>query len=413
MSIYDTEKGIVYRAKVKNFMDKYIYPIEHEVEKYSHSNPSEVYPQFEELKSKAKAEGLWNFFMPINYGDYSAGLTNVEYAGLAEEMGKVLWSSEIFNCNAPDTGNMEVFAKYGSDDQKEKYLNPLLSGEIRSAFLMTEPEVASSDARNIQTSIVRDGDDYVINGRKWWSTNVLHPNCKVYIVMGKTDPKASTFRQQSMIVIPAGTAGVTIVRKLPAMHTYDHPGCHCEVLLENVRVPIDNLILGEGRGFEIAQGRLGPGRIHHAMRLIGMSQRSLDYMCKRANERYAFGKKFSEMGAIRQTIAKAYCEIQKARHLTLATAYAIDNEGAKSAKDLIATLKISVIPLATRIIDDAMQVFGGMGVSNDIPLAMMYAHARAMRLADGPEEVHANQLGRNLLKYALDRPDIDTKYFYT
>ncbi len=411
MSIYETKKGQEYKARVKNFMDKYIYPIEHEVEVFSRTNPSELHPQIEVLKAKAKAEGLWNLFMPVNYGEYSAGLTNVEYAVLAEEMGKILWASEIFNCNAPDTGNMEVFAKYGSDEHKEKYLNPLLNGEIRSAFLMTEPDVASSDARNIQTSIVRDGDEYVINGRKWWSSNVRHPNCQVYIVMGKTDPDASSYQQQSMIVLPAGTPGVTVGRKLATLNAFDNPGCHCEMHLDNVRVPAANLILGEGRGFEIAQGRLGPGRIHHAMRLIGVAQRALDYMCKRANERNAFGKQFSEMGVIRQLVAKSYCEIQKARQLTLMTAYTIDQEGAKAAKDLISALKISVIPLGSKIVDDAMQVFGGMGISNDIPLATMYTHARAMRYADGPEEVHAHQLGRNLLKRALTRPDIDTQYF--
>ena len=412
MSIYHTEKAIAYKEKLVNFMDNYIYPIEKEVEEFAQTNPTELHPQIAVLKEKAKAEGLWNLFMPINYGKYSGGLTNVEYAILAEEMGKVLWASEVFNCNAPDTGNMEVFAKYGSEEHKEKYLNPLLNGYIRSCFLMTEPEVASSDARNVQTSIVRDGDEYVINGRKWWITNIMHPNCKVYIVMGKTDPTASTYTQQSMVIVPAGTPGVRIGRKLPTLHTYDNPGCHCEVFLENVRVPAENLILGEGRGFEIAQGRLGPGRIHHAMRHIGMAQRAFDYMCKRANERNAFGKQFSEMGAIRQLVAKTYCDIQKARQLTLLTAYTIDKEGAKGAKDLIATLKISVIPLVNKIIDDAMQVFGAKGISNDTPLAGMYALSRGMRYADGPEEVHAHQLGRNLLKRAATRPDTDTKYFH-
>lgn len=413
MNFDNTEKGKLYKERVIRFMDEHIYPIEKDVEEFALTNPTELHPQIEVLKEKAKAEGLWNLFMPLNYGEYSGGLTNVEYAPLAEEMGKVLWASEVFNCNAPDTGNMEVFAKYGSDEHKEKYLQPLLDGKIRSCFLMTEPDVASSDARNVQTSIVRDGDDYVINGRKWWITNILHPNCKVYIIMGKTDPEASTYHQQSMVIVPAGTPGVEIGRKLPTLHAYDNPGCHCEVRLNNVRVPAENLILGEGRGFEIAQGRLGPGRIHHAMRLIGMCQRAFDYMCKRANERNAFGKQFSEMGAIRQLVAKTYCDIQKARQLTLLTAYTIDQQGVKGSKDLIATLKISVIPLATKIIDDAMQVFGGKGVSNDIPLASMYAHARAMRFADGPEEVHAHQLGRNLLKRAIDRKDIDIQYFHT
>jgi len=412
MSIYHTEKSLAYKKRLMHFMETEIYPREKEVANFSVTNPTELHPQIEILKEKAKAEGLWNLFMPVDYGKYSGGLTNVEYAILAEEMGKVRWASEVFNCDAPDTGNMEVFAKYGSEEHKEKYLLPLLDGKIRSCFLMTEPDVASSDARNVQTSIVRDGEDYVINGKKWWITNILHPNCEVLIVMGKTDPTASTYHQQSMVIVPRNHPGVEIIRDLPLLDHYDRPGGHCEVHLNNVRVPKENLILGEGRGFEIAQGRLGPGRIHHAMRLIGVAQRAFDYMCKRANERTAFGKRFSEMGALRQTVAKTYCEIQKARQLTLLTAYTIDKEGAKGAKDLIATLKISVIPLASKVIDDAMQVFGGKGMSNDIPLAGMYANSRAMRFADGPEEVHANQLGRNLLKRAATRDDTDTKYFH-
>ena len=412
MSIYHTEKSIAYRKRLMHFMDTKIYPIEKAVADFAETNPTELHPQIEILKEQAKAEGLWNLFLPIEYGKYSGGLTNVEYAILAEQMGKVGLASEIFNCSAPDTGNMEVFAKYGSEEQKEKYLMPLLNGKIRSAFVMTEPDVASSDARNVQTSIVRDGEDYVINGKKWWISNILHPNCEILIVMGKTDTTASTYHQQSMIVVPRNHPGVEIIRDLPVMHMHSRPGGHCEVHFNNVRVPKENLILGEGKGFEIAQGRLGPGRIHHAMRLIGVAQRAFDYMCKRANERTAFGKKFSEMGALRQTVAKTYCEIEKARQLTLMTAHTIDKEGAKGAKDLIATLKISVIPMASKVIDDAMQVFGGKGMSNDIPLAEMYGHSRAMRFADGPEEVHANQLGRNLLKRAATREDIDTKYFH-
>ena len=406
-----SEKAKTYKEKLIQFMDEHIYPIEHEVEAFYASNPGKLHPTIEALKAKAREAGLWNLFLPLEYEKYTGGLTNVEYAVLAEEMGKVGWASEIFNCNAPDTGNMEVFAKFGSEAQKKTYLEPLLAGEIRSAFLMTEPDVASSDARNIQTSIVRDGDEYVINGRKWWSSNVRHPNCAVYIVMGKTDPDAPSYTQQSMAIVPANTPGFEIVRDLSAMGLHDYPGAHCEVRLTNVRVPAENIILGEGRGFEIAQGRLGPGRIHHAMRSIGAAQRAFDYMCKRANEREAFGKPYHEMGSIREKTARLFCEIQKCRLLTLQTADMIDKAGAKGAKDLIAAIKISVIPAASSIIDECMQVFGGKGMSTDIPLAAMYAHWRAMRIADGPEEVHMYQLGRNLLKKARARKEVDVQYF--
>ena len=407
-----SEKAIDYKEKVIRFMEEHIYPIENEVNEFHDKNPGKLHPSWGALKEKAKVAGLWNLFLPLKYGKYSGGLTNVEYAVLAEEMGKVGWASEIFNCNAPDTGNMEVFAHFGSDAQKEKYLEPMLAGKIRSAFLMTEPDVASSDARNVQTSIVRDGDEYVVNGRKWWITNARHPECAVFIVMGKTDPTASTYTQQSMVTVPVGHPGVEIVRDLKAMNDYDYPGAHCEIKLTNVRVPLENIIVGEGKGFEIAQGRLGPGRIHHAMRSVGAAQRAFDYMCKRANERTAFGKPYHEMGSIREKTAKLYCEIQKCRLLTLLTADKIDKVGAKGAKDLIAAIKISVIPTASKVIDDCMQVFGGKGVSTDIPLAAMYGHWRAMRLADGPEEVHMYQLGRNLLKAARGRDDFDTQYFY-
>ncbi len=406
-----SDKAKDYRAKVIQFMDEHLYPIEQELEKFYAPNPGQLHPAIEPLKAKAKAAGLWNLFLPLEYEKYTGGLTNVEYAVLAEEMGKIMWASEIFNCNAPDTGNMEVLAKYGSAVQKKQYLEPMLDGKIRSAFLMTEPEVASSDARNIQTSIVRDGDSYVINGTKWWSSNVRHPNCAFYIVMGKTDPDASSYTQQSMVIVPVGTAGVKIVRDLSAMHQHDYPSGHCEVKLSDVKVPVENLILGEGRGFEIAQGRLGPGRIHHAMRSIGAAQRAFDYMCRRANERVAFGKPLHELGSIREKTAKLFCEIQKCRLLKLKTADMIDKHGAKGAKDLIATIKISVIPSAAQIIDECMQVFGGKGLSSDLPLASMYSHWRAMRIADGPEEVHAYQLGRNLLKAARERKQDDIKYF--
>ena len=406
-----SEKAKFYKQKLIQFMDEHIYPIEHEVNQFYEKYTGQMHPSSELLKVKAQEAGLWNLFLPLEYKTYTGGLTNVEYAILAEEMGKVGWASEIFNCNAPDTGNMEVFAKFGSEEQKKKYLEPLLAGKIRSAFLMTEPEVSSSDARNIQTSIIQEGDEYVINGRKWWSSNVRHPNCAFYIVMGKTDPEASPYTQQSMVIVPADAEGFEIIRDLTAMNHYDYPGAHCEVKLTNVKVPLENIILGEGRGFEIAQGRLGPGRIHHAMRSIGAAQRAFDYMCKRANERTAFGKAYHEMGSIREKTAHLFCEIQKCRLLTLLTADRIDKAGAKAAKDLIAAIKISVIPTASKVIDACMQVFGGKGVSGDIPLANMYGHWRAMRIADGPEEVHAYQLGRNLLKNAKDRKTTDTTYF--
>ena len=406
-----SEKAKKYKQEVVQFMDDHLYPIEHEVELFYQNNPQKLHPSIEPLKKKAKEAGLWNLFLPLEYKKYTGGLSNVEYAVLAEEMGKIMWASEVFNCNAPDTGNMEVFAKYGSDAQKKEYLDPLLAGKIRSAFLMTEPDVASSDARNIETSIVREGDSYIVNGRKWWSSNVRHPNCSFYIVMGKTDPEASSYTQQSMVIIPAQSPGVEVVRDLSAMGQFDYPSAHCEVKLTNVKVPVENIILGEGRGFEIAQGRLGPGRIHHAMRSIGAAQRAYDYLCKRVNQRIAFGKPFHEMGSIREKTAQLFCEIQKCRLLTLKTADMVDKYGAKGAKDYIASLKISVIPQASRIIDECMQVFGGKGMSTDIPLAGMYSHWRAMRIADGPEEVHAYQLGRNLLKKARDRKETDIQYF--
>ena len=298
---------------------------------------------------------------------------------------------------------MEVLAKYGTDNQKEKWLNPLMNGEIRSAFLMTEPDVASSDATNIETSIVKDGDEYVINGRKWWSSGGMNPNTKIYILMGKTDPSASRYVQQSMILVPAGTAGVTVVRPLRVFGYLDSPEGHAEIELKNVRVPLENMILGEGRGFEVAQGRLGPGRVHHCMRLIGAAQRSLDLMCKRVDERETFGKKLKAYSSIRQDIAKSACEIEQAKLLTLSTADKIDQFGAKNATNLIAMIKIVVPQMACNVVDRAIQAFGGMGVSQDTPLASFYVYARAIRLADGPDEVHMYQLGRNLIKEQLEK----------
>ncbi len=387
------------QAKLGQFMDDHIYPVEHEYAEWvgDQNNLWQVWPGMDALKKKAKKAGLWNLFLPGDYGDFSPGLSNLEYAPLAEMMGRVLWSSEVFNCSAPDTGNMEVLAKYGTKAQQDKYLTPLMNGEIRSAFLMTEPDVASSDATNIETSIVADGDEYVINGRKWWSSGAMDPRCNVMIVMGKTDKEADRHRQQSMILVERDTPGVEIVRGLHAMGTQDSPGGHAEVKLVNVRVPKENLLVGEGRGFEIAQGRLGPGRIHHCMRLVGMAQRALELMCKRSQERVAFGRPIKNFSSVRQDVAKSICEIQQARLLTLETADKMDKYGNKGATDLIAMIKIVAPTMAQQVIDRSIQVHGGMGVSNDVPLYHMFSMARIIRIADGPDEVHMYQLGRNTI----------------
>ena len=403
MNFEYTQKSLDLQKKLDDFMQKHIFPNEKEVLEFRVNNPWKHSPKLEVLKTLAKKEGLWNLFLPKGYGELSPGLTNLEYAPLAELMGRCSFSSEIFNCSAPDTGNMEVIAKYGTNVQKEKWLKPLMKGEIRSAFLMTEPEVASSDATNIETSIVREGDEYVINGRKWWSSGGMNSSTKIYILMGKTDPTASRHVQQSMILVPAGTAGVTVIRPLRVFGYLDSPEGHAEIELKNVRVPIENMILGEGRGFEIAQGRLGPGRIHHCMRLIGAAQRSLDLMCKRVDQRETFGKKLKDYSSIRQDIAKSACEIEQARLLTLAAADKIDRFGAKIGANLIAMIKIAVPQMTCDVVDRAIQAFGGMGVSQDTPLASFYVYARAIRLADGPDEVHMYQLGRNLVKDQLNK----------
>ena len=384
--------------KVDQFIKKHLSPHEQKVYEFSKNNLWENYPEMENWKEMAKEQGLWNLFLPKGYGDLSPGLSNLEYAPLAEKMGSLSFASEVFNCSAPDTGNMETIAKYGTENQKEQWLKPIMNGEIRSAFLMTEPAVASSDATNIQTSIARDGDHYVINGRKWWSSGAMNPNCKVYILMGKTDFSAQKHAQQSMIIVPANTPGVKILRPMQVFGSVDSPEGHAEIELKNVRVPISNILLGEGRGFEIAQGRLGPGRIHHCMRLIGAAQRSLDLMCKRTNQRTAFGRNLIKFSSIRQEIAKSECEVQQARLLTLAAADKIDKFGAKKAKNLIAMIKITVPQMACGVIDRAIQIHGGMGVSQDTPLAGFYVYARCIRLADGPDEVHMFQLGKNLAK---------------
>ncbi|MEQ8663971.1 MAG: acyl-CoA dehydrogenase family protein, partial [Gammaproteobacteria bacterium] len=329
------------------------------------------------------------------------GLTNLEYAPLAEEMGRVMWGAEVFNCSAPDTGNMEVLARYGSPEHKKQWLEPLLAGEIRSSYLMTEPLVASSDATNVATSIVRDGDEYVINGRKWWSSCVYDPRNRIYILMGKTNPDAPRHSQQSMILVPAGTPGVEILRPLRVLNDLHSPHGHGEVLLTDVRVPASNLLLGEGRGFEIAQGRLGPGRIHHCMRLIGCAQRALDIMCARVESRVAFGKKISEQSSIRQDIARSRCEIEQARLLCLWAADRLDREGNKVAKDAIAMIKIAIPQMCQTVADRAMQAHGGMGVCQDTVLPEIFAYARSVRLADGPDEVHMSQLGKLTIQQTL------------
>ena len=398
MNFEYTQRSLDLQKRVDDFMQQYIFPLEEEYNQFVAENPWKIFPKQDALKAKAKEAGLWNLFLPVEYGKDSPGLTNLEYAPLAALMGRVLWSSQIFNCSAPDTGNMEVLSKYGSEEQKAEWLTPLLEGKIRSAFLMTEPDVASSDATNIETSIIRDGDEYVINGRKWWSTGAMNPNTKMYIVMGKTDPNAARHVQQSMIIVPADAPGVRLVRPLKVFGALESPEGHAEIELKNVRVPAGNLLVGEGSGFAIAQGRLGPGRIHHCMRLIGCAQRALEMMCRRVNEREAFGKKISQFSSIRQDIAKSRCEIEQARLLTLSAADKIDRFGVKEAKDLVAMIKIVVPQMACTVIDRAIQAFGGMGVSSDIPLSEFWVYARAVRIADGPDEVHMYQLGRNTVK---------------
>lgn len=379
-------------------MEEHIYPLEQEHREYVYNNPWKHFPAIEELKAKAKAAGLWNLFLPVGYKEFSPGLTNLEYAPLAELMGRVLWSSEIFNCSAPDTGNMEVLAKYGTPAQQAQWLTPLMNGEIRSAFLMTEPKVASSDATNIETSIVKDGDEYVINGTKWWSSGAMNPATKVYIVMGKTDPTADRHIQQSMILVPADTPGITVKRAMRVFGSIDSPEGHAEIELDNVRVPADNLLQNEGDGFRIAQGRLGPGRIHHCMRLIGGAQRAMELMSRRVTQRTTFGKEVSKYSSIRQDVAQSKCDITQARLLTLAAADKIDKGGIKAAKDLISMIKIVCPRMACAVLDRSIQAHGGMGVSQDTPLAGYWMYARSIRLADGPDEVHMYQLGRNVIR---------------
>jgi acyl-CoA dehydrogenase len=397
MDFSHSEKVRDLQERITQFMDDHVYPAEalyhKELEENRRAgNPWQVTKVLEDLKKKAKAADLWNLFLP--HSEHGAGLTNLEYAPLCEIMGRSHIAPEAFNCSAPDTGNMEVLARYATKAQQQRWLVPLLDGKIRSAFAMTEPSVASSDATNIQSSIVRDGDSYVINGRKWWTSGAGDPRCEILIFMGKTNPEAGRHSQQSMILVPMNTPGVKVLRTL-TVFGYDHaPHGHAEVDFVNVRVPVENLLLGEGRGFEIAQGRLGPGRIHHCMRTIGVAERALELMCKRAQSRVAFGKKLSEQGVTLERIAEARIMIDQTRWLVLNAAYMMDTVGNRAAKAEIAMIKVAAPTMTLRVLDWAIQMHGGGGVSDDFPLAALWAGARTLRLADGPDEVHREQIGK-------------------
>ena len=392
-------KSKEYLARLSSFMDEHVYPNEERF--YSELKEGERWqdpPLLEELKGKARSAGLWNLFLPDSH--YGAGLSNLEYAPLCEVMGRVRFASEVFNCSAPDTGNMETLERYGTPEQKRTWLEPLLAGTIRSAFAMTEPRVASSDATNIESAIVRDGDSYVLNGRKWWTSGAGSARCRLFIFMGKTDPSAPKHRQQSMILVPRETPGITILRHLPVFGFDDAPHGHMEIEFKDVRVPAGNLLLGEGRGFEIAQGRLGPGRIHHAMRLIGVAERALEKMCRRVKARTAFGRPLAEQSVTLERIAEARIRIDEARLLVYHAAWLMDTVGNKAARAEIGMIKIATAAMACQVIDWAIQAHGAAGLCDDFHLAHAYAQARSIRLADGPDEVHRNQIGRlELQKY--------------
>ena len=404
------------QKRVSDFMDENIFPAEAEYTAELAANTAagkrwSALQVIERLKDKARAQDLWNLFLPNDTAEIAkkkgGGLTNMEYAPLAELMGRVPWASEVFNCSAPDTGNMETIARYGTDEHRERWLQPLLDGKIRSAFAMTEPEVASSDATNICTRIERQGDEYVINGHKWWISGAADPRCSVFITMGKSDPDGPKHSQQSMVLVPADAKGIRIVRPLNVLGYDDAPHGHVEMYFENVRVPVTDILLGEGRGFEIAQGRLGPGRIHHCMRLIGLAERALELMCRRASSRVAFGKTVAQQTVTQERIAEARCKIDMARLLTLKAAWLMDVAGNKVAKTEIAMIKVVAPSMACQVIDWAMQVHGGGGMCDDFPLAYAYAGARTLRFADGPDEVHRNAIAKwELGKYSTDKREM-------
>jgi len=404
MSLFEiSDRARKYRADLLEFMDSHVYPAEAVYDKQMRESgdPNFQPPILEELKAEARRRGLWNLFHP--HSEWGPGLTNFEYAPLAEIMGRSHLAPEACNCNAPDTGNMEVLTLFGTDEHKEKYLKPLLDGTMASAFAMTEPQVASSDATNVQLSMVRDGDEYVLNGRKWFASNALHKNCKVMIVMGKTDPTAAPHRQQSMMVVPIDAPGVTVMRGLPVFGYQDREG-HAEIDFKDVRVPLKDVLKGEGEGFAISQARLGPGRIHHCMRAIGMAERALELMCKRAQSRITFGKPISENANIQDWIAEARIDIEMIRLLTLKAAYLMDTVGNKAAQTEIAAIKVAAPKVALTIVDRAIQVHGGGGVTDDFPLALAWAHLRTLRLADGPDEVHKRAIARRELRKYRNQP---------
>ena len=396
MGFQPSERVQEINAKLQAFMDEHIYPREHEWDEFTQDpvNLWQTPDWFFQLREKAKSQGLWNLFLPHEYEPWSPGLSNIEIATIFETMSKVSWAQSVFNCNAPDRGNMEVLAKYGTPEQQEQWLHPLLDGKIRSAYAMTEPQVASSDATNMELEITRDGEEYVLNGRKWWTTGAVNPHCKIMLVMGKSNPDNDRHRQHSTILVPRDTPGITLVRTLRVFDNLHSPGGEAELLFENVRVPVSNMIKGEGCGFEIAQGRLGPGRFQYAMMFVGMAQRCLELMCARAEERVAFGEKLSKKTSVQHEIARCRCEIEQCRLLTLHAAEIMDGEGVKAAMAHISMLKIVAPSMAQSVADRAMQVFGGMGVCQDTLIPSVFTTARFCRIADGPDEVHMSQLGK-------------------
>ena len=403
MDFEPSEKVLELRARVDSFMDEHIFPreLEHGDWGEDPANIGQSPPWFEDLNAQAREAGIWNWFLPKDYEECSTGLSYLEVAPLMERMCRVPWAQEVFNCSAPDRGNMEVLARFGNEAQQEQWLKPLLNGEIRSAFSMTEPAVASSDASNLETTIIRDGDEYVINGRKWFTSNAFNPLCKIFVVMGKTDPTAARHQQFSMILVPKDTAGVILERPVRAFGGVHSPGGHAQVLYDNVRVPVGNLLLGEGRGFEIAQGRLGPGRFQYAMMFVGMAQRCLELMCKRVDAREAFGEKLKEKTSIQHDVARSRYEIEQCRLLVLAAADKMDKFGPKGARDFISMVKIAAPQMCQQVADRALQAHGGMGVTQDTPIARIYLTSRYCRIADGPDEVHMSQLGRRTIRDML------------